>query len=159
LREVPLFWAYCRSELATILRRILGIPLNVDQALTLWKSRSLRAIDLGQVNDRTFLLYAALGLYPHFVREREQREQPDRRHTVRAFLRALWATLCRYPNVGRVAVGQPLGRLQAMLLTPAVRDEIFLTAAQSLFGIVLVLTFGSAFGTLGCSLDSLSCSS
>lgn len=45
------------------------------------------------------------------------------------------------------------GRLQAMALTPAVRDEVFLTAAQSLFGIVLLLTFrfslGKAWALLG----------
>lgn len=38
------------------------------------------------------------------------------------------------------------GRLQAMALTPAVRDEVFLTAAQSLFGIVLLLTFRFSLG-------------
>ena len=39
-----------------------------------------------------------------------------------------------------IAYSLGAGHVQAMHLTPAVRDEVFLTAAQSLFGTVLLLT-------------------
>lgn len=80
----------------------LRIPLDLEHAVRTLATGESRAIDVGEVNGHTFLLYAALGLYPLFVRERERHERPGRRHTGLAFGRALWAALRRYPylNVG-----------------------------------------------------------
>lgn len=77
--------------------RHLRIPLELDRAVQLLAKGEPRVIDVGEVNGRTFLLYAALGLYPLFVREREGLERLGRRHTGFAFGRALWAALRRYP--------------------------------------------------------------
>lgn len=77
--------------------RHLRIPLELDRAVQLLAKGEPRVIDAGEVNGRTFLLYAAVGLYPLFVRERERLERPGRRHTALAFGRAVWAALRRYP--------------------------------------------------------------
>jgi diacylglycerol kinase family enzyme len=62
-------------------------------------SGEARPLDVGDVNGRTFLLYAALGLYPLFVRERERHEESTGRHSLIAYARALWSTLRRFPNL------------------------------------------------------------
>lgn len=75
----------------------VGVPLDLERAVHTLAKGEIRTIDVGEVNGRTFLLYAALGLYPLFVRERERHEESGRRHTAVAFARALWAALRRYP--------------------------------------------------------------
>ena len=52
--------------------RDLGIPLGLDAAVRTALGGASRRIDVGEVNGRVFLNNASLGLYPSFVRLREQ---------------------------------------------------------------------------------------
>lgn len=75
----------------------VGVPLDLEQAVRTLVKGEIQMIDVGEVNGRTFLLYAAVGLYPLFVRERECHERIGRRHAPLAFARAFWVALRRYP--------------------------------------------------------------
>lgn len=75
----------------------VGIPLDPEQVFRSFLTGTIRNIDVGFINGRAFLLYAALGLYPAFVRERERYETRGSRHGLWAFARAVWTTLRRYP--------------------------------------------------------------
>lgn len=69
--------------------RDLGIPLDVDGAVGVIAARHTSVVDIGEVNGRTFINNASLGLYPRFVRLRQQ-------HPVRGPLKwvvAAWAAL------------------------------------------------------------------
>jgi diacylglycerol kinase family enzyme len=81
----------------------VGIPLEMGDAFRLLLTGAVRRIDVGLVNGRAFLLYAALGLYPTFVRERERHETHESRHGKLPLVRALLTTLRRYPML-RVTV-------------------------------------------------------
>lgn len=59
------------------LARELGVPLDLAQAAKLIAERPVRAIDLGRVNDATFVNNASVGLYPLMVRRRDS----ERRRT------------------------------------------------------------------------------
>jgi diacylglycerol kinase family enzyme len=52
--------------------RDLGIPLGLDDAVRAALGGAPRRVDVGEVNGRVFLNNASLGLYPSFVRLREQ---------------------------------------------------------------------------------------
>ena len=78
--------------------RALGIPLDLRKSVQLLGNGQARQIDVGEINGIVFLLYAALGLYPLFVKERERHESV-RRHTSLAFLRALMGMIRRYGSL------------------------------------------------------------
>jgi diacylglycerol kinase family enzyme len=53
----------------------LGIPLEIDAAVSVLKAGAVRRVDLGEVNGRLFLNNSSIGLYPRIVRHRDaQRE-------------------------------------------------------------------------------------
>jgi diacylglycerol kinase family enzyme len=49
----------------------LGIPLNLEKAVATIAARRLGRVDVGQVNDRTFINNSSIGLYPSIVEARE----------------------------------------------------------------------------------------
>jgi YegS/Rv2252/BmrU family lipid kinase len=78
--------------------RDAGIPLELDKAVETIAAGRTRALDVGIVNDVTFINNASLGLYPELVWERQQEQLRGRRKSL-AFLIALVRTWRRYPTV------------------------------------------------------------
>lgn len=48
-----------------------GIPGDTDQAIAALRGPGTRSVDLGEINGRTFINNASLGIYPRMVGERE----------------------------------------------------------------------------------------
>ena len=86
--------------------RDLGIPLRLDDAVRTALTGVASRVDVGEVNGRVFLNNASLGLYPSFVRLREQSEaRGPARWLVR--LRAAVRALRRHREiVVRIRVGE-----------------------------------------------------
>ena len=78
--------------------RDAGVPLELEQAVATIAAGHTRRLDVGLVNDATFINNASLGLYPQLVWERQQEQSRGRRKSV-AFLIALARTWRRYPTV------------------------------------------------------------
>lgn len=53
----------------------LGIPLEIENALTVMRDGVVKAVDVGTVADRIFINNSGLGLYPDMVFNREQRQK------------------------------------------------------------------------------------
>lgn len=79
--------------------RDAGIPLELDKAVATIAAGGTRALDIGLMNDATFLNNVSLGLYPQLVWERQREQSRGRRKSV-AFLIALVRTWRHYPTVG-----------------------------------------------------------
>jgi len=97
--------------------RDLGIPQDLEGALAVVASGTVRRVDVGEANGHVFLNNASIGLYPHTVKAREK--QQDERGTGKwlAMCRAGLATLRRFPVV-RVTLNLPTGA--ARVTTPLV---------------------------------------
>ena len=78
------------------LARDLGIPPDLKQAAELIGSAQARAIDVAEVNGRTFINNAAIGLYPLMVVDREAQQQRLGRSKRLAMLVASLRTLARF---------------------------------------------------------------
>lgn len=72
-----------------------GIPIETDRAIATLRSSATRRVDVGEVNGRTFINNASLGIYPRLVWERESEQRRGRRKGV-AFAIALLRTWRRY---------------------------------------------------------------
>lgn len=70
--------------------RDLGIPLELKDAVDVIARGSSVEVDVGEVNGRTFINNASLGLYPHIVRHRQRRQE---RYGNSKYWAMLWATL------------------------------------------------------------------
>lgn len=77
--------------------RDLGMPADLDEAVAALATAPVRAIDLGEVNGRTFLIHASLGVYPWIVRRREQRERQSGYGRWPAMFMTSLQALFRYP--------------------------------------------------------------
>jgi diacylglycerol kinase family enzyme len=75
----------------------LQIPLLLDDAVRLIAADVRIAIDVAEVNGRTFINNSSLGLYPDIVHRREQMQRRYGRSKWVAFFWALVAVLRRYP--------------------------------------------------------------
>lgn len=53
----------------------VGIPLEIEDALTVLRDGNVLQVDVGAVDDRIFLNNSGLGLYPDMVYNREQRQK------------------------------------------------------------------------------------
>ena len=78
--------------------RDAGIPVNPAKAAAVVAAGHTRELDVGTMNDQTFVNNLSLGLYPRLVWER-QREQNRGRRKWTAFAIALARTWQRYPTV------------------------------------------------------------
>jgi len=78
------------------LARDLGIPPNLKDSARLIVSGRARAIDVAEVNDRTFVNNGAIGLYPLMVVDREAQEHRLGRSKRLAMLVASLRTLARF---------------------------------------------------------------
>lgn len=75
----------------------LRIPLEAAQAARVIAAGRRVRVDVGEVNGRTFINNASLGLYPGMVRERERQQRRLRRSKRHAMLWATLAVLQRPP--------------------------------------------------------------
>lgn len=69
--------------------RDLGLPMDLDGATRVIATGSAAAVDLGDLNGRTFLNNSSLGLYPGIVRDREKQREHGRQKWHALF----WATM------------------------------------------------------------------
>ena len=73
----------------------VGIPLNLEAAVRNIFVGQVKEVDVAEVNGRVFVNNSGVGLYPHFVRQREEQER--RGHVKRvAFMLALRSVVRRY---------------------------------------------------------------
>jgi len=72
-----------------------GIPLELEAAVRNLFTGHVARVDVGEVNGRVFVNNSGIGLYPHFVRQRETQERHGYPKAV-AFLLALAALVRRY---------------------------------------------------------------
>ena len=78
--------------------RDVGIPLEIDPAVDVIAAGYTRLLDIGMLDDRTFVNNASLGYYPRIVRERELERSRGHRKWV-AFAIAVTRTWIRYRTV------------------------------------------------------------
>ena len=96
--------------------RDLGIPFELDQAAALIAEGHIRAVDVAEVNGRTFVNNSAIGLYPLMVVDRESQQHRLGRSKRLAMLVASFRTLARFHDhrlilttgEGRSSVDTPL---------------------------------------------------
>lgn len=96
--------------------RDLGIPADLGKAAALIAKGRERAVDVAQVNDRTFVNNSAIGLYPLMVVDRENQQHRLGRSKRLAMLVASFRTLAKFhddrltltSNEGRSSVDTPL---------------------------------------------------
>src|SRR5205085_5901715 len=55
--------------------RDLGIPTDLDEAAALIAARTVREVDVAEMNDRTFINNSAIGLYPLLVLDRDSQRK------------------------------------------------------------------------------------
>ncbi|HYC38074.1 MAG TPA: diacylglycerol kinase family protein [Usitatibacter sp.] len=77
--------------------RDLGIPPDIEGAVRVIAQGRRLGVDLGEVNERTFVNNASLGLYPDIVRDRQRQQRRLGRGKYRAMLWATLAILRRSP--------------------------------------------------------------
>ena len=75
----------------------LGIPLDIGEAVQVLREGRRIAVDVGEVNGRTFVNNSSLGLYPGMVRTRDKLRRHFGHGKRRAMLWALMAALRRSP--------------------------------------------------------------
>lgn len=67
----------------------VGIPLDLEEALHVILAGHTRSVDVGEVNGRTFINNASLGVYPRIVQLRERYREKG----LGKWFAALWGTL------------------------------------------------------------------
>lgn len=71
------------------LARDLGMPRRLEAAVDAIATGHVRAIDVGEVNDRVFVNNSSIGFYPELVLEREQERASRQLGKVTAYVRVL----------------------------------------------------------------------
>lgn len=99
--------------------RTHGLSEDIFQAAWDVVEGQIKLVQVGQVNERIFLVNASLGLYPQLLEDREQAKQQFGRHRLVAFLSA-FQTLLRQHRVLRLWLQRNDGpeQEQAPLATP-----------------------------------------
>ncbi|MEF7616222.1 diacylglycerol kinase family protein [Aquincola sp. MAHUQ-54] len=69
--------------------RVHGIPLDTEAATRALLDATVEPVQVGQVNDRVFIVNASVGLYPQLLEDREAYKQRYGRHR----LVALWSAV------------------------------------------------------------------
>src|SRR3954471_6056173 len=95
----------------------LHIPLDLESAVRTINDGEIAAVDVGEVNGRTFINNSNLGLYPQIVSRREAQQQRLSRGKWTAFLWAVIQALRRFPFLDlRIAFqGEQIFRRTAFL--------------------------------------------
>lgn len=79
--------------------RDAGIPLEPAEAIRHLDKMNIEQVDLGMVNDHTFINNATIGLYPNIVREREEKTKKHGWSKWRAHILATLVALRRFPRM------------------------------------------------------------
>jgi diacylglycerol kinase family enzyme len=143
--------------------RDLGLPPTPRDAAAVIAQQNVRRVDVGQVNDRTFINNSSIGLYPQIVGERDDIRQRLAGRKVLATLVAAARVFRRHPTV-RVRIG--VGDQSVLRTTPVVfvgdnRYEMHLTMLgrrQRLDGgelCVYVVNRAGRFGLLSVAVRAL----
>jgi diacylglycerol kinase family enzyme len=84
----------------------LAIPIDLEAAIRIIAAGHVQSIDLGRVNDRTFINNSSIGIYPQVVRQREElRMRLGRGKWIAMFIATLH-TLRRFPVLDvRIGIG------------------------------------------------------
>ena len=77
--------------------RDLGIPLVAERAVAIIAAGEHHAVDVGEVNDVTFVNNASIGFYPYLVLERERRQRRKRLSKWTALMLAMPRVLRNLP--------------------------------------------------------------
>jgi diacylglycerol kinase family enzyme len=77
--------------------RDLCIPLALDEAVAVIGSGRLHAVDVGEVNGRTFINNSSIGIYPFLVLDRERRRRGVGLRKWTAMALAAWRVLREFP--------------------------------------------------------------
>lgn len=133
----------------------LGLPLDASAALDVIDRGHVMAVDVGDVNGRTFINNSSLGLYPHIVTGRDRQQERLGWGKWPAFAWATIGALRRFPFLDiRLAVeSQP----DAAYRTPFLfvgnnhynMEGVDLGTRDALTGGVLSLYFANRTGRLG----------
>jgi diacylglycerol kinase family enzyme len=91
-----------------LLARRLGIPLDLEAAVRTCVSGQVAAINVGEVNGRTFLSRSSIGLYPLALRHREQMFRRFGRSRLIALLSGATALL-RWGNIMTIRLTSETG--------------------------------------------------
>jgi diacylglycerol kinase family enzyme len=87
-----------------------GIPLDLEAAIRNAFTGEVTRVDVGEVNGRVFVNNAGIGIYPHFVRQREEQQRHGYEKWV-AFIIAIKSIVRRY---ARLRVRLHLGEADAL---------------------------------------------
>lgn len=74
----------------------LGLPIDLEQAVKVIATGSIRSVDVGEANGRVFINNASMGMYPSVVHHREGMQHRLGRGKWAAFALAVWRALMRY---------------------------------------------------------------
>ena len=96
--------------------RSLGMPLDLDAALSALATARARRVDLGEVNGRVFTHHVSMGLQPQMVAMRKKLNYRSRIGKIFASIRAFLMVLYRPP---RLTVRMTLENAAYDLATPA----------------------------------------
>ena len=104
----------------------LGIPLTLAQAAETIAARHVQRIDLGRVNDRTFLNNASLGVYARALVDRDARRDLHGLSKGPAMALAVLKVFKRHPlmKVRIVADGEPMFRKTPLVFVGNNRYEL-----------------------------------
>ena len=84
----------------------LGVPLDLEAAAAAIVHGRPAPVDLAEINGRVFINHAAIGIYPHMVRRREELREREGWSKHVAMVRAALEALGDYPTFGlEVRVG------------------------------------------------------
>ena len=78
--------------------RDLQIPLDANEAVNVILDGTVKRVDVGEVNGRTFINNSSVGLYPRLVWEREEQQRRGHRKWI-AMTAATWTVWRRYRRV------------------------------------------------------------
>jgi diacylglycerol kinase family enzyme len=79
--------------------RDAGLPLELEQAARIIAGRTVRQVDVAEVNGRIFINNSSIGLYPRIVHKRDEIRERLGRSKWAAMLTATLAILRRYPTL------------------------------------------------------------
>lgn len=97
--------------------RTLGIPLDLDAAITALGHGRRAQADIAYANDRPFIHEFSLGLHPEMIEERDKQKYGSRIGKILGGLRSLSGVLMKPPRI-RVRLDDDKGQQRA-ILTPA----------------------------------------
>jgi diacylglycerol kinase family enzyme len=76
----------------------LGIPLQLAEAAAVIAAGRLRAVDLAEVNDETFINNSSIGIYPYMVIERDRRRARHKLAKWMAMVPAFFRMMRHFPR-------------------------------------------------------------